>query len=97
MIRNFILLLPTLLSLGLWLQDGGRFSFWATSVESRMEVEIIEGMPEFGTQTTSVWEERFLFGIETPLLGCFFTVLFLLISISRKRSLNNSSQFTLMK
>ena len=54
---------------GLWLSHGAEVGFWKTSVGKRVEVLIVPGMPELGTQETSEWEERFVSGIETPLLS----------------------------
>jgi hypothetical protein len=38
-------------------------------VENRVEILIIEGMPELGTQEQMLWEDRFVAGIETPILS----------------------------
>ena len=70
-------LLPLTLSLWVWVQDGYRFAFWVTSVEEKKEVPIVDGMPELGTQTQVIWEERFVSGIETPLVGLAASVLLL--------------------
>jgi hypothetical protein len=70
-------LLPLTLSLWVWVQDGYRFAFWVTSVEEKKEVPIVDGMPELGTQTQIIWEERFVSGIETPLVGLAASVLLL--------------------
>jgi len=63
--------------LWVWVQDGYRFAFWVTSVEEKKEVPIVDGMPELGTQTQIIWEERFVSGIETPLVGLAASVLLL--------------------
>ena len=54
---------------GLWWYHGAQPGLWKTSVENRFEIPIIEGMPELGTQEKIVWEDRFLAGIETPILS----------------------------
>jgi len=54
---------------GLWWYDGAQPGLWKTSVENRFEIPIIEGMPELGTQEKMVWEDRFVAGIETPILS----------------------------
>jgi hypothetical protein len=55
--------------LGLWWYHGGQPGLWKTSVENRVEIPIIEGMPELGTQEKIVWEDGFVAGIETPILS----------------------------
>ena len=90
--KSFILSLsfiPVVVSFYLWSRDGSRVAFWQTSVENRIEVPIIEGMPELGTQTQIVWEERFVSGIETPLIGLVTSAfLFLLFYFRLRRTLN---------
>ncbi|MDE0576668.1 MAG: hypothetical protein OSB39_06965 [Opitutales bacterium] len=54
---------------GLWWYHGAQPGLWKTSVENRVEIPIIEGMPELGTQEQIVWEDRFVSGIETPILS----------------------------
>ena len=54
---------------GLWCYHGAQPGLWKTSVENRVELPIIEGMPELGTQEQIVWENRFVAGIETPILA----------------------------
>lgn len=54
---------------GLWWYHGAQPGLWKTSVENRVEILIIEGMPELGTQEQIVWEDRFVAGIETPILS----------------------------
>ena len=54
---------------GLWFSHGAEVGFWKTSVGKRIEVPIVTGMPELGTQETIEWEDRFVSGIETPLLS----------------------------
>jgi len=54
---------------GLWWYHGAQPGLWKTSVENRFEIPIIEGMPELGTQEKMVWEDRFVAGIETPILS----------------------------
>ena len=81
--------IPVVLSFYLWNRDGGRIAFWQTSVENRIEVPIIEGMPELGTQTQIVWEDRFVSGIETPLIGLVAsTFLFLLFYFLLRKTFN---------
>ena len=73
-----ISLLPLLIGTGIWLKDGSRFGFWLTSVEEKTEIPVVEGMPELGTQTQIKWKEQFVSGVETPLIGAFFTLIFFL-------------------
>ena len=54
---------------GLWWYHGAQRGLWKTSVENQVEIPIIEGMPELGTQEQIVWEDRFVAGIETPILS----------------------------
>ena len=54
---------------GLWWYHGLQPGLWKTSVENRVEIPIIEGMPELGTQEQIVWEDGFVAGIETPILS----------------------------
>jgi hypothetical protein len=55
-------------------------------VEEKIEVPIVDGMPELGTQTQIIWEDRFVSGIETPLIGLVVTILlFLFFYIRSKR------------
>ena len=53
----------------LWLSHGAQKGFWKTSVEKRIEVPIVRGMPELGVQEKFEWEDRLVTGIETPLLS----------------------------
>ena len=56
-------------------------------VESEIEIPIVEGMPELGTQTKMVWEDRFVSGIETPLIGLATSLIFsLLLYIKLRRT-----------
>jgi len=89
MLRFFFIGIPFFLGAALWLADGARFSFWATSVEIREEVPIIEGMPELGTQTKVSWREQLICGLETPFLGFLLSGFFFLLTIFKKRSLKN--------
>ena len=76
--KSIILLLSFLpLALGtyIWGRDGWKIAFWQTSVAKRIEIPIVEGMPELGTQTQVIWEERFVSGIEMPLVGLAASVL----------------------
>jgi hypothetical protein len=78
-------LLPLSLSLWLWVKDGYRFAFWVTSVEEKKEVPIVDGMPELGTQTQIIWTDQFVSGIESPIIGLFFSLaLFATVHFSRK-------------
>ena len=78
-------LLPFSLSLWVWVKDGYRFAFWVTSVEEKKEVAIVDGMPEFGTQTQIIWKDQFVSGIESPIIGFTFSlVLFAIVYFSRK-------------
>ena len=54
------------LGLFVWVWHGARLGFWVTSVEKRVEVPVVPGMPELGMMESVVREERFLTGIETP-------------------------------
>ena len=67
--------------------DGARLSFWATKIELREEVPIVNGMPELGTQLKITWVDKFRTGIETPLIGMFLSLSFYLFQVCRKRSL----------
>ena len=60
---------------GLWWYHGAQPGLWKTSVENRVEIPIIEGMPELGTQEQIVWEDRFVSGIETPILSLVLALL----------------------
>ena len=78
-------LLPLSLSLWLWVKDGYRIAFWVTSVEEKKEVPIVDGMPELGTQTQIIWKDQFVSGIESPIIGLFFSLaLFAMVHFSRK-------------
>ena len=65
--------MPLLIGVAVWVKDGARLAFWLTSVEKRKEIPIVEGMPELGTQTQILWEEKFVSGLETPLIGVLLT------------------------
>ena len=79
-------LLPLALGIYIWGRDGWEIAFWQTSVANRIEIPIVEGMPELGTQTQVIWEERFISGIETPLVGLVASVLlFLFFYIKLRR------------
>mgnify|MGYP000316538430 FL=1 len=60
---------------GLWWYHGAQRGLWKTSVENRLEIPIIEGMPELGNQEKIVWEDRFVSGIETPILSLVLALL----------------------
>ena len=87
MVRCFLIFLPLSIAIFLWVKDGPRLSFWATSEEIHQEVPIVEGMPELGFQTQVIWKDRFICGIETPILGLTFSSLLALGSFYQKRSL----------
>ena len=70
--------IPSIISFFIWNRDGMRVAFWKTSVERKIEVPIIEGMAELGTQTQIIWDERFVSGIETPVGGVVATLILLL-------------------
>ena len=77
---------PLVFSAFIWKWHGAHFGFWKTSVEEKIEVPIVDGMPELGTQTQINWEDRFVSGIETPLIGLVVTILlFLFFYIRSKR------------
>ena len=60
---------------GLWWYHGAQLGLWKTSVENRIEIPIVEGMPELGTQEKIVWEDRFVSGIETLILSLVLALL----------------------
>ena len=60
---------------GLWWYHGAQPGLWKTSVENRLEIPIVEGMPELGSQEKIVWEDRFVSGIETPILSLVLALL----------------------
>ena len=65
-LRCRLSLIPVLsLGLGSWLYHGARLGFWVTSVEKRVDVPVVPGMPELGMMESVVREDRFLTGIET--------------------------------
>ena len=78
--------LPLVFSTYIWGRDGWKIAFWQTSIAKRIEIPIVEGMPELGTQTQVIWEDRFISGIETPLVGIVVSVLlFLFFYIKLRR------------
>ena len=87
MFRYALISLPLSIAIFFWLKDGARLSFWATSEEIHQEVPVVEGMPELGTQTQVIWKDRFICGIETPILGLTLSSLLTLGSFYQKRSL----------
>lgn len=89
MVRCTLIFLPLSIAMFFWLKDGARLSFWATSEEIHQEVPVVEGMPELGTQTQVIWKDRFICGIETPVLGLIFSSLLTLSSFYQKRRLKN--------
>lgn len=68
-VLRLLSLLILCFGVGLWWYHGAQPGLWKTSVENRVEIPIIEGMPELGTQEQIVWEDRFVAGIETPILS----------------------------
>ena len=89
MVRCTLIFLPLSIAMFFWLKDGARLSFWATSEEIHQEIPVVEGMPELGTQTQVIWKDRFICGIETPILGLTFSSLLTLSSFYQKRRLKN--------
>ena len=78
--------LPLALSTYIWGRNGWKIAFWQTSIAKRIEIPIVEGMPELGTQTQVIWEDRFISGVETPLVGLVASVLlFLFFYIKLRR------------
>ena len=75
-------------SLALWWSHGSNIGFWKTSVEEIVEIPIIEGMPELGTQRQMIWTDQFVCGVETPLIGVGVCLGLFIFSISIKRRLN---------
>ena len=86
-----ISLIPLSLGAFVWGKDGWRLAFWQTSVAKEMEVPIVEGMPELGTQTQVVWQEQFISGIESPLIGLLLSLILSLTFILLLRKKNDSS------
>lgn len=76
---------PLILTLGMWAYDGARLAFWATSIEIREEVPVVDGMPELGTQTKVTWLDQFACGIETPLIGAFLSFIIFIFLMYKKR------------
>ena len=88
-------LLILLSGLCLWLFHGANVGFWKTSVETRVEVPVVPGMPELGVQEKIEWEKRFVSGIETPLVSL---VLALCVwSLSMRFSPSSKPQSTIVK
>ncbi len=87
MSKFLLILSPFFLAVGYWLVDGARFSFWATKIEIREEIPVIDNMPELGTQIKVTWIDQFVCGIETPLIGLLLSVVALILKIFLKRSL----------
>ena len=82
---------------GLWWYHGAQPGLWKTSVENRVEIPIIEGMPELGTQEQIVWEDRFVAGIETPILSLVLALFawslsFFIFSTNKPVNSNNDSK-----
>ena len=86
-----ISLIPVAMGAFIWGRDGWRLAFWQTSVAKEMEVPIVEGMPELGTQTQVVWQEQFISGIESPLIGLILSLILSLAFILLLRKKNGSS------
>ncbi len=87
MSKFLLILSPFFLAVGYWLVDGARFSFWATKIEIREQIPVIDNMPELGTQIKVTWIDQFVCGIETPLIGLLLSVVALILKIFLKRSL----------
>lgn len=87
MSKFLLIFSPFFLAVGYWLVDGARFSFWATKIEIREEIPVIDNMPELGTQIKVTWIDQFVCGIETPLIGLLLSVVALILKIFLKRSL----------
>ena len=62
-----------------------RLGFWLTSVEEKKEIPIINGMPELGTQTQIVWQDKFVSGVETPLIGLLLSISLVVFFYIRKQ------------
>jgi hypothetical protein len=82
------------LGLGVWLWHGARIGFWVTSVEKRVEVPVVPGMPELGMMETVVREDRFLSGIETPLGALALALLLWGLSFLFPESTQNPKEST---
>ena len=78
-------------SLALWSWDGSHPGLWKTSVETFVETPIIEGMPEYGTQRQIIWTDKFVSGVETPLIGFVVCLCLFIFSIFLKRRLNKKT------
>ena len=83
--------------IGLWWYHGAQPGLWKTSVVTRVEIPIVEGMPELGTQEQPVWEDRFVAGIETPILSLVLALLLwslslLIFSTNKPVNSNNDSK-----
>ena len=68
-----------------WYSDGMRLGFWRTSTQLIVEVPVIVGMPELGTQQKVTWEKGFVSGIETPIVGLFFSSSLISYLLLRRR------------
>lgn len=82
--KILLIISPFFLTITYWLYDGARFSFWATSIEIREEIPVVDGMPELGTQTKVVWIDKFLCGIETPIIGLILSISILIAHLCKK-------------
>ncbi len=60
---------------GIWTWHGSRTGFWVTSVDKRVEVPVVPGMPELGMMESVVTEDIFLTGIETPVVALALALL----------------------
>tara|TARA_B100000212_G_C27363709_1_gene529359 strand:+ start:1049 stop:1330 length:282 start_codon:yes stop_codon:yes gene_type:complete len=69
----------------LWYSDGMRLGFWRTSSQLIVEVPVIVGMPELGTQQKVTWEKGFVSGIETPTIGLIFSASLISYLLLRRR------------
>ena len=80
-----LFLIPFVVCLGIWIKDDVRLGFWLTSVEEKKEIPIIDGMPELGTQTQIVWQDKFVSGVETPLIGLLLSISLVVFFYIRKQ------------
>jgi hypothetical protein len=96
-VLRLLSLLILCFGVGLWWYDGAQPGLWKTSVEKWAEVPIIEGMPELGTQEQIDWEDRFVSGIETPILSLVLALFawslsFFIFSTNKPVNSNNDSK-----
>jgi len=92
MFNQLLIPVPVIIASFLWVMDGARLSFWATSKAIKEEIPIVAGMPELGTQTKITWEDQFIHGIETPILGVLIMFALLLVTYLQKKKFEKSIQ-----